>query len=59
MTPTLETDRLLLRGHAVSDFDAGLHIWRDPLVTKYVGGKPSTGTRAGPGFSAIRVTGRF
>lgn len=42
MTPTLETDRLLLRGHAVSDFDAGLHIWRDPLVTKYVGGKPST-----------------
>jgi len=42
MTPTLETDRLLLRGHTIDDFEAGLHIWQDPIVSKHVGGKPST-----------------
>ncbi len=40
--PTLETERLVLRGHAVSDFAQCLALWSDPEVVRYIGGKPST-----------------
>ena len=38
--PTLETERLLLRAHRLEDFSAIRDMWRDPAVTKYIGGKP-------------------
>lgn len=44
-TPVLETDRLILRGHRVSDLDACAAMWRDPLVTRYTIGSPSSEQR--------------
>jgi RimJ/RimL family protein N-acetyltransferase len=40
--PTIETDRLILRAHRVDDFGACAAMWADPVVTRYIGGKPST-----------------
>jgi RimJ/RimL family protein N-acetyltransferase len=39
--PILETERLILRGHAVDTFDEALALWSDPLVTRHITGKPS------------------
>lgn len=38
--PTLETERLLLRGYRNDDFDAYAAMWADPVVTRFIGGKP-------------------
>jgi len=38
--PRIETGRLLLRAHRLEDFPAIRDMWRDPDVTKYIGGKP-------------------
>ena len=40
--PVIETARLRLRAHRRSDFAACVAMWRDPAVTRYIGGKPST-----------------
>jgi len=40
--PVLETARLRLRAHRLDDFEASFAMWSDPLVTRYIGGKPST-----------------
>ena len=40
MIPTLETERLILRPHALADFDAYLEMWADPDVVRFIGGKP-------------------
>jgi RimJ/RimL family protein N-acetyltransferase len=40
--PVLETTRLRLRGHRLDDFAACSSMWADPVVTRYIGGKPST-----------------
>lgn len=40
--PVLETDRLILRGHRLADFDALAAMWADPSVVRHIGGKPST-----------------
>ena len=40
--PTLETDRLILRGHTLADFPACSTLWADPDVTRFIGGRPST-----------------
>jgi len=41
--PSLDTERLILRGHALSDFADSLAMWSDPLVTRFIGGgRPST-----------------
>jgi RimJ/RimL family protein N-acetyltransferase len=42
VVPVLETERLRLRGHAMEDFEASAAMWADPLVTRFIGGKPST-----------------
>jgi len=73
--PVIETERLKLRGHRVDDFDDCAAMWADPAVTRYIGGKPSTGEEVwarllryvghwsllGFGYWAIedRATGRF
>jgi RimJ/RimL family protein N-acetyltransferase len=38
--PTLETERTLLRAHRIEDLDAYASLWADPVVTRFIGGKP-------------------
>ncbi len=40
--PVIETDRLRLRGHGPGDLADCLAMWSDPMVTRFIGGKPST-----------------
>src|SRR3982074_1337791 len=38
--PLIETERLRLRGHRRKDFADCAAMWADPVVTRYIGGKP-------------------
>jgi RimJ/RimL family protein N-acetyltransferase len=38
--PVIETERLLMRGHRPDDFLDCAAMWGDPVVTRYIGGKP-------------------
>jgi len=38
--PRVETERLVLRGHRIADFAESAAMWADPVVARYVGGKP-------------------
>ena len=40
--PTLETERLILRGHRSSDLEPLLKMWCEPKVYEFIAGKPST-----------------
>ena len=40
--PILETERLKLRPHTLEDFPHCAAMWADPVVTRFIGGKPST-----------------
>jgi len=40
--PRLETERLILRGHTVDDFDDCAAMWGDTVVTRHIGGRPFT-----------------
>lgn len=42
LVPVLETERLRLRAHRLDDFDDSAALWADPIVTRFIGGKPST-----------------
>jgi RimJ/RimL family protein N-acetyltransferase len=44
--PTIETARLTLRAHGRDDFEESFAMWSDPIVTRYIGGKPSTEQQA-------------
>jgi len=48
--PIVETERLILRGHRPDDFENCVALWADPVVTRYIGGKP---------FSAKEVWARL
>ena len=37
LVPTVETERLVLRGHRRDDFAECAALWADPVVTRYVG----------------------
>ena len=39
--PVIETERLRLRGHRLTDFAANLELWNDPLVYRHITGKPA------------------
>lgn len=41
--PALDTARLTLRAHVPADFAECAVMWADPLVTRYIGGRPSSG----------------
>jgi RimJ/RimL family protein N-acetyltransferase len=41
LAPVIETERLRLRPHAATDFDACVAMWSDPVVTRYTIGAPS------------------
>jgi RimJ/RimL family protein N-acetyltransferase len=36
------TDRLTLRGHRLEDFEPLASLWGDPVVARFIGGKPAT-----------------
>jgi RimJ/RimL family protein N-acetyltransferase len=38
----IETSRLLLRRHSVDDLPSSVALWSDPLVTRYITGRPFT-----------------
>jgi RimJ/RimL family protein N-acetyltransferase len=38
--PVIETPRLKMRGHRLDDFPDCAAMWADPVVTRYIGGKP-------------------
>ncbi len=40
--PTVETERLKLRGHTLADAGLVKALWSDPEVTRYIGGKALT-----------------
>jgi RimJ/RimL family protein N-acetyltransferase len=40
--PAIETERLRLRPHRREDFADCLSLWTDPIVTRFIGGRPST-----------------
>ncbi len=40
--PVLESERLLLRPHRLEDLEDCVAMWSNPVVTRYIGGKPST-----------------
>jgi RimJ/RimL family protein N-acetyltransferase len=40
--PVIETERLRLRGHRIEDMDACASMWGDPVVARFIGGRPST-----------------
>jgi len=44
--PILETSRLILRGHKAQDFVEAHHMWSDPRVVQFIGGRPSTQTQS-------------
>jgi RimJ/RimL family protein N-acetyltransferase len=46
MTPTLETERLILRGYQLDDFPQCAAMWADPEVVRFIGGQPSTEEQA-------------
>lgn len=41
--PLIELPRLRLRAHTIADFESCLQLWSDPTVTRFIGGRPSTG----------------
>lgn len=41
MTPVIETDRLELRAHSLTDLTACVAMWSDPLVTRHTIGEPA------------------
>ena len=75
VAPVIETQRTILRAHRLEDFDAYAAMWADPVVTRFIGGKPRTREESwmrflrhaglwsllGYGFWAIeeKATGRF
>ncbi len=40
--PVIETERLKMRRHRADDFANCAAMWADPIVTRYIGGKPFT-----------------
>lgn len=40
--PVIETQRLILRGHRLEDFEALAAMWADPQVARFIMGTPAT-----------------
>lgn len=40
--PRIETERLVLRGHRLDDYETVAAMWADPMVTRFIGGRAST-----------------
>jgi RimJ/RimL family protein N-acetyltransferase len=46
MIPEIVTDRLRLRAHVLQDFAATAALWADPMVTRFIGGRPFSAEEA-------------
>lgn len=46
LVPSIETERLLLRGHHVNDFRESAAMWADERVVAHISGVPSTGEQS-------------
>jgi RimJ/RimL family protein N-acetyltransferase len=57
MIPTLETERLRLRGHRKSDLDALEKMWAHPTVYQHISGKSSD--RSETWSRMLRLTGQW
>lgn len=55
--PRLETQRLILRGHRLADFEATAALWADPAVVRFITGQPSTREEAWARF--LRYAGHW
>jgi RimJ/RimL family protein N-acetyltransferase len=55
--PVIETERLVLRGHRLGDFADCAAMWADPVVNRYLGGKPLSETEAWTRF--LRYAGHW
>ena len=55
--PVIETKRLKLRGHRLEDFVACTAMWADPIVTRYIGGRPLSEEEAWTKF--LRYSGHW
>lgn len=42
VVPVLQTERLVLRGHQRGDLEDCIHMWSNPAVTRYIGGRAFT-----------------
>ena len=57
MVPTLETPRLILRGHTRADFPDYAAMWADPVVTRFIGGVPLSEEESWAKF--MRIAGHW
>ena len=55
--PTIETERLILRGQTAQDFPAFARMWADPVVTRFIGGVPLGEEEAWAKF--MRIAGHW
>ena len=55
--PTIETERLILRGHTPEDCPAFAAMWADPVVTRFIGGAPLSEEDAWAKY--LRVAGHW
>ena len=55
--PLIETERLRLRRHRREDFAECAAMWADPVVTRYIGGKPLT--EEGAWARVLRTVGHW
>ncbi len=55
--PTIETERLILRGQTAQDFPAFAQMWADPVVTRFIGGVPLSEEEAWAKF--MRIAGHW
>jgi RimJ/RimL family protein N-acetyltransferase len=55
--PSIETERLILRGQTAQDFPAFAQMWADPVVTRFIGGVPLSEEEAWAKF--MRIAGHW
>jgi RimJ/RimL family protein N-acetyltransferase len=55
--PVVETSRLILRGQTLEDFPSYAAMWREPAVTRFIGGVPLTEEEAWSKF--LRMAGHW
>jgi RimJ/RimL family protein N-acetyltransferase len=55
--PTLQTERLILRGYRIEDFPAYAAMWKTQEVTRFIGGKPQTEEESWAKF--LRIFGQW
>lgn len=46
LIPELETERLIIRGHTISDFENSASMWADPEVVRLISGQTATETQS-------------